>query len=991
MKKRTLHVALLMFVATLFVTNAISWALSDTIEPELILISNNSELIEEIENVFNISIRVYSSRYQTNLTSTTQDIRLPEECPADQPVVHLDLRFLTPSDQSAVKESIASMIEYSDSESCLLSDPAYMRLLHFAEGEVIVTATESEISEIEAYVPVMLAVGAPISHTHSLLTKVYRVAEGLNPLDVSYTINRFSPGTASPNTFIMGQGDVIWGIANGGINFPTSMVASVTSPLYHPPFITSPSSQVMTPTGNGVALHHLDNMALPGTTPTYLGKSFNVRQYATSSTTALPEQNGMVLHGLLTSAELIERVPNADLTVHAVLDESGMGTIAHLAAALTNIVDSASTDKPIVVNGSLYLQAPDSGMGIDYKALHAINERLQAPSAPIVHFVWGAGNSAPNVVEPNHLREIFDNSTAVAGYTFGDYPDGSPYGPAHFSQSGDLADFSGGFRTPLPMGSNWLTTINNANHFKWHQVPSISGVIGSGYAPIDGTSIASPRVAASVVKAVEIERWKRVPYSSAEQIHQALVSTTYTDNVYNPVVNSMSSNPVLGAGIHCEPRFQQFVAYPTIPNDDCKPALETLSMPVDVQMGGPALHLGSVFTETDLPPTIQIPITFAPAQNNIASFTFSVDTHHCLTPIASNPLHATSLLDGFSVAFNLNERLIQVSVYDARPDQHTIENGIVAYLNYTTTCDIATDDLRYDAPIWFADAPPTSFGNTLGESIDGATSNGMVTIIKRYEQGDCNHDEGITSADLTSLTLEVFDGDGLYAVDASGGTFFGSPNGCDASADKIIDAGDAACLRLLNWGDTSCLTSRAVDQAGSTAQLTLADDVVIANQMIRVPVTLAPASNAVSAIYASIDYDETRLEYVATDTNLSKSTVTVTHDLLDQAGELDLTVLTETPSSSLPDETLLWLVFRPKVFYEEAYVRFSAELPPSAGSTIGHSVQITGQDASILITPVTSVQVQELQTARPAPQIWLLLFGFALVTLTVAYVRSRIY
>ena len=60
-------------------------------------------------------------------------------------------------------------------------------------------------------------------------------------------------------------------------------------------------------------------MALPGTTATYLGKSFLVQRYLQSAA-MLPEQDGMMLHGVLTSAELIQRAPEAELNVHAVLD-----------------------------------------------------------------------------------------------------------------------------------------------------------------------------------------------------------------------------------------------------------------------------------------------------------------------------------------------------------------------------------------------------------------------------------------------------------------------------------------------------------------------------------------------------------------------------------------------------------------------------------------------------------------------------------------------
>jgi len=59
----------------------------------------------------------------------------------------------------------------------------------------------------------------------------------------------------------------------------------------------------------------------------------------------------------------------------------------------------------------------------------------------------------------------------------------------------------------------------------------------------------------------------------------------------------------------------------------------------------------------------------------------------------------------------------------------------------------------------------------------------------------------VDAADLSALTLEIFDGDGMAAVNAPGGTFAGSPSGCDANADTAIDAGDLACAVRRIFGE----------------------------------------------------------------------------------------------------------------------------------------------------------------------------------------------
>jgi hypothetical protein len=67
-------------------------------------------------------------------------------------------------------------------------------------------------------------------------------------------------------------------------------------------------------------------------------------------------------------------------------------------------------------------------------------------------------------------------------------------------------------------------------------------------------------------------------------------------------------------------------------------------------------------------------------------------------------------------------------------------------------------------------------------------------------RGDCNVDGQVDAADLTSLVLEIFDGDGDAAMDVPGGSFPGNPRGCDPNADSRINAGDLACGALLIFG-----------------------------------------------------------------------------------------------------------------------------------------------------------------------------------------------
>lgn len=64
-------------------------------------------------------------------------------------------------------------------------------------------------------------------------------------------------------------------------------------------------------------------------------------------------------------------------------------------------------------------------------------------------------------------------------------------------------------------------------------------------------------------------------------------------------------------------------------------------------------------------------------------------------------------------------------------------------------------------------------------------------------RGDCNMSGSVDFQDVDAIRLEIFDGDGTSASLAAGGSYKGSPVGCDANADRIIDSADSACAVLL--------------------------------------------------------------------------------------------------------------------------------------------------------------------------------------------------
>lgn len=116
-------------------------------------------------------------------------------------------------------------------------------------------------------------------------------------------------------------------------------------------------------------------------------------------------------------------------------------------------------------------------------------------------------------------------------------------------------------------------------------------------------------------------------------------------------------------------------------------------------------------------------------------------------------------------------------------------------------------------------------GNTWGQLGNGETSSGSsipIAVIgfgasapptptptpsPTSQPGDGNGDGQVDAGDITACVLEIFDGDGAFWLDASGGTFPGT-SGCDANTDTTIDAGDLACTVLLIFnGQTACVTA----------------------------------------------------------------------------------------------------------------------------------------------------------------------------------------
>ncbi len=80
-----------------------------------------------------------------------------------------------------------------------------------------------------------------------------------------------------------------------------------------------------------------------------------------------------------------------------------------------------------------------------------------------------------------------------------------------------------------------------------------------------------------------------------------------------------------------------------------------------------------------------------------------------------------------------------------------------------------------------------------------------ITPTPTQPPGDCNGDDFVDAADMSSLVLELFDGDGSDPAAVPGGTFPGDRYGCNANGDALVDAGDVACtVRVIFGTGGSC-------------------------------------------------------------------------------------------------------------------------------------------------------------------------------------------
>ena len=302
---------------------------------------------------------------------------------------------------------------------------------------------------------------------------------------------------------------------------------------------------------------------------------------------------------------------------------------------------------------------------------------------------------------------------------------------------------------------------------------------------------------------------------------------------------------------------------------------------------------------------------------------------------------------------------IDVSITDLAPPIATLADGALLTITFTSTCEPAVDATIL-APVGFSDDPSATFGDDLAGDVDGTTVDGSVQIWPG-PRGDCNRNDLVTAADLIAEALEIFDGDGDFWADVVGSTFAGSPVGCDANDDAVVNAGDISCTILLIFGgtcggaaplaapgDLDPRTAPLLGLKGAYRDKDGASTRRVANETLWLPVVFSPGAHAISSVAFSLDLAQ-GVRFDPFDGNGDglpdavrfgrggrPDLVEVRYDRGDRDGELDL-VLGDY-GATFARGLLLEIALEPAPEAQQQPARFAETPASSFGNTFGQAV-----------------------------------------------------
>ncbi len=251
---------------------------------------------------------------------------------------------------------------------------------------------------------------------------------------------------------------------------------------------------------------------------------------------------------------------------------------------------------------------------------------------------------------------------------------------------------------------------------------------------------------------------------------------------------------------------------------------------------------------------VAVPVTYAANGNSATALTFAVKYNTtCLSFVSGGtegPMGTVSVsVSGSPIA----------------------DGATVATLNFNakTTAEGCTGlrndvDLEVDAVNLMQGAVPLAT-----TAVDG-----KIIVIENSARGDCNADVKVNAGDFPATILEIFDADLPYLPSSSaaggwlsspGGTFAGSPYGCDSNATGQVDVADVVCAVNAAFNDYAACTAGDVDAATASPATLSVSPAAQADGLTSVVVTLAGAGNKVGAVGFSLFLDPAKVKFDPTD------------------------------------------------------------------------------------------------------------------------------
>ncbi|MEM7532242.1 MAG: hypothetical protein AAF639_08700 [Chloroflexota bacterium] len=246
----------------------------------------------------------------------------------------------------------------------------------------------------------------------------------------------------------------------------------------------------------------------------------------------------------------------------------------------------------------------------------------------------------------------------------------------------------------------------------------------------------------------------------------------------------------------------------------------------------------SVTTVVSYTHSVALEVFFEPRSNIVTDLDFSLgfDSNFLSSPLiydlpTAPYSYTVSVANNFSNSVGMDRAVgIEISGSITNP----LTTGVVATLVFTAN-EPYSDVNTLLTTIGFVNEPVSTTLSTFARTISGTlvptqtipiSSNKDIYVIPNSRKGDCNLDGLVATSDLTGITLEFFDNDYEFWLNAFDIIpFRGSPAGCDANRDTIIGLADYldTVLIYFEWlpGLAAASTSTGQPSSQDAASLSL--------------------------------------------------------------------------------------------------------------------------------------------------------------------------